>query len=44
MCTSGRFQGGPAVIGQWWDDDRDYNVLCPGTPPRDVLDRWFTKF
>lgn len=44
MCTSGRFQGGPAVIGQWWDDDRDYNVLCPGRPARDVLDRWFTKF
>lgn len=44
MCSSGRFQGGPAVIGQWWDDDRDYNVLCPGTPAAEVLDRWFTKF
>ncbi len=44
MCTSGRFQGGPAVIGQWWDDDRDYNLLCPRTPAEDVLARWFTKF
>ena len=44
MCTSGQFQGGPAVIGQWWDDHRDYNVLCPGTPAEDVLNRWFVKF
>ncbi|MGA9749590.1 MAG: hypothetical protein WBQ50_19220 [Nocardioides sp.] len=43
MCGSGRFQGGPAVIGQWWDDDRDYNVLCPGEPAQDVLDRWFVQ-
>lgn len=42
MCTSGRFQGGPAVIGQWWDDHRDHNVLCPGTPAKVVLARWFT--
>ena len=44
MCSSGRFQGGPAVIGQWWDDRRDHNVLCPGTPAQDVLARWFTTF
>ncbi|RYU10820.1 hypothetical protein [Nocardioides iriomotensis] len=44
MCRTGRFQGGRAVIGQWWDDDRDHNVLCPGTPAEDVLDHWFVKF
>lgn len=44
MCRSGRFQGGRAVVGQWWDDHRDYNVLCPGRPARDVLARWFVKF
>ena len=44
MCRAGRFQGGPAVIGQWWDDDRDHNVLCPGTPPQDVLNHWFVTF
>jgi len=44
MCRSGRFQGGPAIIGQWWDDHRDHNVLCPGRPAEEVLARWFTKF
>jgi hypothetical protein len=44
MCRSGRFQGGRAVIGQWWDDHRDHNVLCPGPPADDVLARWFVKF
>ena len=44
MCRRGRFQGGPAVLGQWWDDHRDYNVLCPGAPAERVLDRWFAKF
>jgi hypothetical protein len=43
MCRRGGFQGGPAVIGQWWDEDRDHNVLCPGAPAQDVLERWFTK-
>ena len=44
MCRQGRFQGGRAVIAQWWDEHRDHNVLCPGVPPERVLDRWFTKF
>lgn len=44
MCRKGRFQGGPAVLAQWWDDHRDHNVLCPGVPPERVLDRWFTKY
>lgn len=25
-----RIQGGPAVLGQWLQDSRDYNVTCPG--------------
>ncbi|NUR07608.1 MAG: hypothetical protein HOQ22_16320 [Nocardioidaceae bacterium] len=41
MCRQGSFNGGPAVLAQWWDDHRDHDVLCPGTPPADVLDRWF---
>ncbi len=43
MCGRGQFQGGSPVIAQWWDDRRDYDVLCPGTPARDVLERWFTR-
>jgi hypothetical protein len=44
MCTSGSFNGGPAVIAQWWDDRRDHDLLCPGTPTNEVLDRWFVGF
>ena len=44
MCRSGSFNGGPAVIAQWWDDRRDHDVLCPGTPAAEVLDRWFVDF
>jgi hypothetical protein len=44
MCRSGSFNGGPAVLAQWWDDRRDHDVLCPGTPTDEVLDRWFVGF
>src|SRR4051812_40442310 len=27
MCRSGSFNGGPAVIAQWWDDRRDHDLL-----------------
>lgn len=36
------FQGGPGVIGQWVEDNRDRNVTCPG----EIRDpsRWFHQF
>jgi hypothetical protein len=43
-CTTDSIQGGPAVIAQWWDADRDYDVLCPGRPAGQVLARYFTTF
>ena len=43
MCRQGSFGGGPAVIAQWWDDDRDHDLLCPGAPPQEVLQRWFVR-
>lgn len=35
------FGGGPAVLAQWVEDDRDRNVTCPGHGGR--LGRWFTR-
>jgi hypothetical protein len=43
MCRSGSFGAGAAVVAQWWDDDRDHDLLCPGTPPQQVLQQWFVK-
>jgi hypothetical protein len=35
-------QGGPAVLGQWVEQDRDQNLTCPGVE-RD-LGRWFHQY
>jgi hypothetical protein len=43
-CRSGSFNGGPAVLAQWWDDERDHDVVCPGAPAEDVLGAWFVDF
>ena len=36
------FQGGPGVIGQWVEDNRDRNVTCPGASKQ--MFRWFTQY
>jgi hypothetical protein len=36
------FQGGPGVLGQWVEDDRDRNLTCPGAVPD--LRQWFHQF
>jgi hypothetical protein len=36
------FQGGPGVLGQWIEADRDRNVTCPGAMPD--LSRWFHQY
>ena len=36
------FQGGPGVIGQWVEDNRDRNVTCPGASKH--MFRWFTQY
>jgi len=35
-------QGGPAVMGQWVEQQRDMNVTCPGIAAD--LGRWFHRF
>lgn len=35
-------QGGPAVLAQWVEDNRDRNVTCPGTSAE--LYRWFHQY
>ncbi|MDR6210516.1 hypothetical protein QE364_002227 [Nocardioides zeae] len=35
-------QGGPAVLGQWVEADRDQNVTCPGVAAE--LERWFHQY
>jgi hypothetical protein len=42
-CRGPAFQGGRAVLAQWWDTDRDHDVLCPGRPAGDVLQTWFVR-
>jgi hypothetical protein len=36
------FQGGPGVIGQWVEAERDQNVTCPGTEGE--MFRWFHQY
>ena len=36
------FQGGPAIMGQWVQFDRDRNITCPGAPGR--LTDYFHQF
>lgn len=42
-CAADRsIQGGPAVLAQWVEADRDQNVTCPGVAAE--LDRWFHQY
>src|SRR4051812_17927404 len=43
-CDAGSFNGGPAVLAQWWDNRRDHDVLCPGPLSTDPLGHWFQSF
>jgi hypothetical protein len=43
-CSHHQFQGGRAVVAQWWTPDRDFDVMCPGDGRRTVLKRYFTKY
>ena len=36
------FGGGPGVLGQWVEDGRDRNVICPGAMPD--LGQWFHRY
>jgi hypothetical protein len=36
------FQGGPGVLGQWVEENRDRNVTCPGASKQ--MFRWFSQY
>jgi hypothetical protein len=44
-CREAGFQGGPAVVAQWWTKHRDFDRLCPTGLSRDeTLDRYFHQW
>jgi hypothetical protein len=43
-CDSGSFQGGPAVIAQWWTARRDFDRICPAAARSNTLGRYFHKW
>jgi hypothetical protein len=44
MCSHDPIQGGRAVLAQWWDDDRDFGVTCPGHSSRPHLRKYFHRY
>ncbi len=45
MCHAARsFQGGAAVIAQWWTARRDFDRLCPTGSPEATLGRYFHQW
>jgi len=42
-CHSGSFQGGRAVIAQWWNAHRDFDRICPGISAS-TLAQYFHKW
>ncbi len=43
-CQAASFQGGPAVIAQWWTAHRDFDRLCPAASRPDTLRRYFHQW
>lgn len=43
-CRGTGFQGGRAVIAQWYSAREDFDLLCPGRPAQQVLRDWFTPY
>jgi len=43
-CSSGSFQGGPAVLAQWWVPRKDFDIVCSGRSSPRVLRRWFHRW
>ena len=44
MCSRDPIQGGRAVLAQWWNDDRDFDVTCPGHGSRAQLREYFHRY
>lgn len=43
-CTESSFQGGDAVLAQWWNSTTDWNLTCPGYGGRTMLKKYFRKY
>jgi hypothetical protein len=43
-CDRDPFQGGRAVIVQWYSTREDFDLLCPGRPAEQVLRDYFTPY
>jgi hypothetical protein len=43
-CATDRFQGGRAVIAQWWTTSRDYDRACPGFRSAREMSRFFHRY
>lgn len=44
QCSTSSFQGGRAVLGQWWTPRKDYDVVCGGFDRARAIRRWFHKY
>lgn len=42
MCKVSSVQGGPVLVAQWWDTQRDYNLLCRRARDTQTVERLFT--
>ena len=42
-CDGPQFQGGEAVLAQWYSTREDFDLVCPGRPAEDVLAEFFTR-
>lgn len=42
-APSHAFQGGTAVLAQWWDDVNDYDLVCRAFRTPTALARWFVQ-
>jgi len=43
-CRSDQFQGGRAVIAQWWTSSRDFDRVCPGLQRASTMTRYFHRY
>lgn len=43
-CSERSFQGGPAVVAQWWNSRRDFDRMCPGYTHPEKMAKFFHQY
>jgi hypothetical protein len=43
-APSQSFQGGPAVLGQWWTSTADHDLTCPSSNTPGLLNTYFHTY